>query len=284
MKRRRNSSELMDVSGECSGENIGDGNQTLSLDEDERHAIKLHGNKSETIAALRPNQLKQDSKKHGVKFQELSNVWKIAPESMTMLNGNGVCFKKEFLIGSGSYGSEVYICLGSHGVERAIKRLPRLLCDQFGQNEKKILTSQEATDSPRIVNYWFYDEKSSQDFCYLILNLYECNLEEYIRENGAGITESQCRDIIRQIMEGLKALHTRKPGIVHRDLKPTNILVKAGGNIALSDFGIGRIFQEGNYFRYLSDFLYISRCAQNTRLPDFIKIQQKSFLCIVEMW
>ena len=237
----------MDISGECSGENIGGGNQIVSLDQAESgHAKELLDNKSKSNAALRPKELKVKTERHKAKLQELLNIWEKATESMTVLNSIiGVCFKKEFLIGSGSYGSEVYICLGSDGVDRAIKRLPRLQCDQFGQNEKKILTSPEATDSPRIVNYWFYDENSSRDFCYLILNLYECNLEEHIREKGASMTEFECQKIIRQMMEGLEALHTRKPGIVHRDLKPTNILVKFGGDIALSDFGIGRIFQEG---------------------------------------
>ena len=201
------------------------------------------------IAALKPNnnKWKRVSVKYRPKFEQLLEIWENAnqSQSMTMINGNGVCFDKEFLIGHGSYGTDVYIGLGSDGIERAIKRLPRRLCDHLEKNERDILNSRNATESPRIVKYWFYDDTSNRDFCYLILNLYERNLEDYIREEGDNITEFSARKMIRQVLEGLRALHAKNPRILHRDLKPTNILVDVDGNIALSDFGIGRFFTEG---------------------------------------
>ena len=96
--------------------------------------------------------------------------------------------------------------------------------------------------SPRIVNYWFYDDTSSQDFGYLILDLHERNLEEYIKDEK--ISESDARRMICQVLKGLRALHTREPRILHRDLKPTNILVDVNCDLVLSDFGIGRFFHE----------------------------------------
>ena len=98
--------------------------------------------------------------------------------------------------------------------------------------------------SPRIVNYWFYDDNSSQDFGYLILDLHERNLEEYVKEEGDKISESDARRMICQVLKGLRALHTREPRILHRDLKPTNILVDVNCDLVLSDFGIGRFFHE----------------------------------------
>ncbi|CAB4043146.1 serine threonine- kinase endoribonuclease IRE1-like [Paramuricea clavata] len=184
------------------------------------------------------------SVKHREKFERLLELWESNPESITIINGDAVCFKNEFAIGSGSYGTEVYICLGFDGIERAIKRLPKQMCEKFLKNERDILNSRNAVESPRIVNYFFYDDTSNPDFGYLILNLYEQNLEEFIKEKGERMTESDDRNMIRQVLEGLKALHAREPRILHRDLKPTNILVDVYGNLLLSDFGIGRFFPE----------------------------------------
>jgi serine/threonine protein kinase len=83
----------------------------------------------------------------------------------------------------------------------------------------------------------------------LILNLYEQNLEEFIKEKGETMTEYYLREMIRQVLEGLKALHARDPRILHRDLKPTNVLVDVRGDLALSDFGIGRVLPEGGMYK-----------------------------------
>ena len=207
------------------------------------------------IAALKPKDWKIVSVKHKEKLELLSKSWSIGnlianPELITIINDNGVCFKEEFSIGSGSYGTEVYVCLGSDGIERAIKRLPKYLCKLL-KNERDILNSPNAVESPRVVNYCFYDD-SKPEYDYLILNLYEQNLKEFVKEEGEKMTESCPRKMIRQVLEGLKALHSREPRILHRDLKPTNILVDVNGDLVLSDFGIGRFFPEqGIFTRYV---------------------------------
>ena len=200
--------------------------------------------KNTCCTTLQPKGRKKVSVKHTKTFIQLLNIMRIEPETVTVIQENSICFDSDFLIGSGSCGTEVYICLGSDGIERAIKRLPKNLCQKFLENERDILTSPNAVESPRIVNYWFYDEKTSPDFGYLILNLYEQNLEEFINEEGRAMTEARSRKMIYQVLEGLKALHSKEPRILHRDLKPTNILLDVNGDLALSDFGIGRFFPE----------------------------------------
>ena len=208
------------------------------------------------IAALKPGNYKNITVKHKPKIQKLFEMWEnVKTESsndsemlITEVQSNCVCFQDEFLIGRGCEGTEVYICLGSDGIERAIKRLPKHLCQTFLKNERDILSSRNAVDSPQIVNYWFYDETSSPDFGYLILNLYEQNLDEYIKDEGNTVTETSARKMIRQMLQGLKALHSREPRSLHRDLKPSNILVDVNGDLALSDFGIGKFFPEQGIF------------------------------------
>ena len=201
-------------------------------------------NKKQGIAPLKFQSLKSVSVKHKEKFEQLLESCKSEPETKRIISCNSVCFSEQFSIGRGSYGTEVYICLGSDGMERAIKRLPKWLCQKFLRNERDILTSPNVVQSPRIVNYWFYDDTSSHDFGYLILDLHERNLEEYVKEEGDKISKSDARRMICQVLKGLRALHTREPRILHRDLKPTNILVDVNGDLVLSDFGIGRFFCE----------------------------------------
>ena len=212
-----------------------------------RHKLK----RKQQCMLLKPKHYKNVTVKHKMKFKKLLKVWEGIQShkhgdfgSIEEVHGNGVCFQDEFLIGRGSCGTEVYICLGFDGIERAIKRLPKHLCKKFLKNERDILTSPNAVDSPQIVNYWLYDDTTSPDFDYLILDLYEQNLEEYIKDEAKTITEYTVRKMIRQVFEGLKALHSREPRILHRDLKPSNILVDVNGDLALSDFGIGRFFPE----------------------------------------
>ena len=183
---------------------------------------------------------KRASSKHRKKFELLSKVWKSWSRELTIINDNIVCFQKDFF-----------------GV----------LCNLL-KNERDILTSQNAVKSPRVINYHFYDNTSSPDFGYLILDLYEQNLEEYVKKEGEKITESRARKMIRQVLEGLKALHAREPRIIHRDLKPTNILVDVNGDLVLSDFGIGRFFPEQGILLRCKHCTIISLKYTNMTLLD----------------
>ncbi|CAB4028050.1 serine threonine- kinase endoribonuclease IRE1 [Paramuricea clavata] len=222
--------------------------------------IKRRGDGNQMYKAKRRCDIvhwKKVSVKHRHKFERLVQVWKNDPQSVTVINGNGVCFEEEFLIGSSSCGTAVYICLGLDGIERAIKRVPKHLYLKL-LTERDILNFPKASKSPHIVNYWYSDDDSSDDTCYLILDLYEQNLQDYVKEEGEAITESRAREMIRQVLEGLRAIHGSKPIILHRDLKPSNVLIDVEGNLALSDFGIGRILSDEDATTYYTNSAEIS--------------------------
>lgn len=57
------------------------------------------------------------------------------------------------------------------------------------------------------------------------------------RESGGGaLTENEARIILRDVVAGLKFLHSH--GIIHRDLKLSNILLSETGQAKIADFGL----------------------------------------------
>ncbi|WP_462418619.1 protein kinase domain-containing protein [Kytococcus sp. Marseille-QA3725] len=61
------------------------------------------------------------------------------------------------------------------------------------------------------------------------------DLPRWIRERG-GISGEEARDVVRQMLVGLDALHRR--GLTHRDVNPNNLLVGRDGEVVLADFGL----------------------------------------------
>ena len=62
------------------------------------------------------------------------------------------------------------------------------------------------------------------------------DLKRVIAESG--MSRPRAFAIALQIAEGLEAIH--RVGVVHRDLKTSNVMLDAGGNVRLLDFGIAK--------------------------------------------
>ena len=174
--------------------------------------------------------------KHKTKLQKLldpkTNTTKVGPVR--------VSFSREFLVGNGCQGTSVYIGLHDDGSEVAVKRI---LADVYESSVKsvevEIANLVDLKTSDHIVNY--RDFISGDPFCYVILDLCEETLADYVKSHSKQFLERRGRIIIKEILTGLHALHNGVKKVLHRDLKPRNILVDHEGRMRLADFGVIRI-------------------------------------------
>ena len=91
---------------------------------------------------------------------------------------------------------------------------------------------------PNIVT--IYDAGEDRNGLYLVLEFVDgVSLASVI---GCEIAADRAVAIVAQVMSALTAAHSA--GIVHRDIKPANILVTAGDQVKVADFGIARIAGE----------------------------------------
>ena len=181
----------------------------------------------------------ETSEFHREKFQKLLKCGRDRPEKIMVINGVRVCCSEEFCIGRGGDETRVYVGLGKDGCEKAVKRLQRDTYTRLAENEKEILLK---VKSNKVVKYWFLsDQQHDEDYLFLILDLCEQNLEDFVKQQKS--TDDPA--IIRQILEGINDLHQNEPSILHRDLKPKNILQNVDGEWLLADFGISRDLPEG---------------------------------------
>ena len=125
-----------------------------------------------------------------------------------------------------------------------MKRLHKDQCRLFAVHEKHILNEPSIADSQCTVKYWYFDDKSDKEYAYLILDLCEETLGEYVERNCQNDLQEAAPKIIRQILEGLKDLHEEPNAILHRDLRPSNILRNTQNKWLLADFGISRILPQ----------------------------------------
>jgi hypothetical protein len=153
-------------------------------------------------------------------------------------------------IGSGGFG-EVYKAVDTQFAERvvAIKAM-----SQSG------LSAQEATEASEAFKHEafllaklvhpnlpaIYDYFTEQRNWYLVMSFIEGEtLEDYLARPDSTFQVDEVLQIGISLCSVLEYLHNRQPPIIFRDLKPSNIMRTPEGQLYLIDFGIARLFKQG---------------------------------------
>ncbi|KAL0187737.1 hypothetical protein M9458_014836, partial [Cirrhinus mrigala] len=157
----------------------------------------------------------------GVKSAKLANI----DASRTYRLGNlNLVPEPEFLIAKGSDGTKVFLGLRDDGTEVAVKRMDRFNYQDL-KNEEEFLRLPEL-DSPSIVRY--VDFAEDDNFGYLVLQLCEYTLEEYIQDHLPDDSAERTlvlKKLVKEVLCSLQVLHDQKTKVLHRDIKPQNVLI-----------------------------------------------------------
>ena len=138
----------------------------------------------------------ESTSEHRNKFTNLIKYGKENADIVMEINGVRFCCLPEFCIGQGSDGTRVYVGLGKYGYERAVKRLLKDACASSAENEIQIL---EKIRSKNVVRYWSFDDESSNDYVFLVLDLCEETLESYVDRESSNHLATTGPEVVRQV-------------------------------------------------------------------------------------
>ena len=147
-------------------------------------------------------------------------------------------------IGEGGMAS---VYEGTHlflGTKAAVKVLNPMLSknDQFRQRFRNEAAFMASLDHPNITKV--LDFEDSDEGLAIVMELLEgSDLSDLVKEKGA-LTFEEFKPLFIQILDAFKYAHNQ--GIVHRDIKPSNIFIDARGTVKILDFGIAKLFGQGN--------------------------------------
>ncbi len=148
------------------------------------------------------------------------------------------------LIGEGGMASVYEAEHEMLGTKVAIKVLNPILSanaqikERF-RNEAKLMAS---LDHPNITKVIDFDEHSQQ-LSIVMEFLNGEDLNQKIKSNGP-LSEREITDIFTHTLSAFQYAHEK--GIVHRDIKPSNIFILPNGHVKILDFGIAKLFGQGN--------------------------------------
>lgn len=153
-------------------------------------------------------------------------------------------YKVEEIIGAGGMGVVYRAIQQNLNREVAIKVMPKELAEDpaFVERFAREAQALAALNHPHIVTV--HDTGTTDGICYIVMELVDgANLREVL---AAGkLQPKEALAIVTQVCDALQFAHDA--GIVHRDIKPENILLTAGGQVKITDFGLVKLVGDRDF-------------------------------------
>jgi serine/threonine protein kinase len=130
------------------------------------------------------------------------------------------------------------------GTKAAVKILNPMLSgnaqirDRF-RNEAKLMASLDHPNITKVID--FVDQPNQLSIVMEFLNGED--LQNKIKRSGA-ILPDEVKELFNQILSAFQYAHEN--GVVHRDIKPSNIFILPDGRVKILDFGIAKLYGQGN--------------------------------------
>ncbi len=161
-----------------------------------------------------------------------------------MINTTIGKYKLTRLIGEGGMASVYEAEHEMLGTKVAVKVLNPILSanaqirERF-KNEAKMMAS---FNHPNITKIIDFDDQPHQ--LSIVMEFLEGeDLNEKIKRSGP-LSQGSIQDVFVQTLSAFQYAHEK--GVVHRDIKPSNIYVLPNGHVKILDFGIAKLFGQGN--------------------------------------
>ncbi|WP_312815384.1 serine/threonine-protein kinase [Brevundimonas sp.] len=154
-------------------------------------------------------------------------------------------YTKQKELGRGGFGA-VYEAVDENGEYVALKEFApsagmEEFEDQLRKRFRREAVYQKSIEHDNVVHIFEYNEGDEEEAPYIIMELADISLKDYIQKNPDLSVDNRI-SIIKDIISGVAAVHSMNH--IHRDLKPENILgfkdedSPTGYKFKISDFGL----------------------------------------------